>query len=117
MREREAAGRPFVLAGDLNLLPPGADPARLGADAGEYADDPNPVQALLSAHRSVFPAADLLRPDHRTYLPYGAAQPDRVLDYVFVGPGVEVEDARVLQEHRDLSDHVPLRADLRLPGP
>jgi endonuclease/exonuclease/phosphatase family metal-dependent hydrolase len=117
MREREAARTPFVLAGDLNLLPPGDDPRRLGADAGEYADDPNPLVDLLAAHRSVFPAADLLRPDRRTFLPYGADRPDRVLDYLFVGPGVEVEDARVLQEYRDLSDHVPLSADLRLPGP
>ncbi len=117
MREREAAGRPFVLGGDLNLLPPGDDPGRLGADAAEYADDPNPAVALLAAHRCVFPTEDLLRPGHRTYLPYGADRPDRVLDYLFVGPGVEVEDARVLQEHRDLSDHVPIRADLRLAAP
>ncbi|MBN1335689.1 MAG: endonuclease/exonuclease/phosphatase family protein [Deltaproteobacteria bacterium] len=116
MREREAARRPFVLAGDLNLLPPGDDPGRLGADAVEYADDPNPVEALLAAHRCVLPdPAEPLRPDQRTYLPFGATLPDRVLDYVFVGPGIEVEDARVLQEHRDLSDHVPLCVDLELP--
>lgn len=112
MDERAAAGRPFVLAGDLNLLPPGDDPARL-PDAVEYADRPNPLDELLRRFRTVFPVGRLLDPDVRTYQPFGCP-PDRVLDYVFVSDDVEVLDARV--DATSLSDHRPIRAVLRLPA-
>lgn len=112
MEAREAAGEPFVLAGDLNLLPPGDDPARL-PDATEYADVPNPIGALLPRFRSAVPPARLLDADRRTYQPWGAA-PDRVLDYVFVSDDLEVIEAGPIPS--DLSDHLPVRVRIRLPG-
>jgi endonuclease/exonuclease/phosphatase family metal-dependent hydrolase len=114
MRARRAAGQSFVLGGDLNLLPPGDDPARLGADAAEYADQPNPADALLAAFRSVVPAERLLLPESRTYIPPGAMVPDRVLDYVFVSDDIEVIAAGPLPVDPMVSDHLPLRAELRL---
>lgn len=110
MDERRAAGRSFVLGGDLNLLPPGDDPARL-PDPEEYPDRPPPIEALIPRFRSVIAPARLLDPSVRTYQPFASA-PDRVLDYLFVSDDVEVLEVGVLPS--DLSDHLPLRAVLRL---
>lgn len=114
MEARRAEGRSFVLGGDLNLLPPGDDPARLGPEAAEYADRPNPIEALIPRFRSAVPAARLLDPALRTYLPPGAERPDRVLDYLFVSDDIEVVEAGPLAVEPWVSDHRPLRAHLRL---
>lgn len=114
MEARRAEGRPFVLAGDLNLLPPGDDPARLGAEAVEYADRPNPIEALLPRFRSAVPPERLLDPALRTYLPPGASTADRVLDYLFVSDDLEVAEAAPLAVEPWVSDHLPLVARLRL---
>ena len=45
-----------------------------------------------------------------------ADEPDRKIDYVFVGGPVEVLDARVMREHAEISDHLPVLARLRI-GP
>ena len=42
----------------------------------------------------------------RTYLPFGASEPDRTIDYGFVGREVTLLGAEVIQE-RDISDHLP----------
>ncbi len=106
-------GRPWLLGGDFNLLPPGDDPKRLGAEAAEYADHPSPLLPLFARGRSVFPEASLLGADQRTYLPPGANEPDRVLDWLFVSPHLTVERAWVEPIPAWLSDHRPIVADLR----
>lgn len=100
------AGQPWVLAGDFNLLPPGDDPSRLGKDAGLYADSVNPVARLLQEQREVF--SDPLAPESRTYLPFGADEPDRKIDYLFVGGPLNLRSARVAMEYGSLSDHLPI---------
>jgi endonuclease/exonuclease/phosphatase family metal-dependent hydrolase len=114
MEARARAGDAFVLGGDLNLLPPGDDPARLGVDAEEYADRPNPIDALIPRFRSVVPPARLLDPENATYLPWGAPRADRVLDYIFVSDDVEVLGAGPLQRLDPISDHHPVVATLRI---
>lgn len=107
--------QPWILAGDLNLLPPGDDPARLSVEANEYTPgDGNPLHALIPRFRTATPVAQLLDEAHRTYLPYGAAAPDRKIDYVFVGGPVRVDAFRVAAEHAALSDHLPLVVDVRV---
>jgi len=108
-------GERFVLAGDFNLLPPGDDAARLGEDGALYADDRNPMEALLPARRDAFSPALLAEPA-RTYLPFGAAEPDRKIDYVFVGEDIEVVEVKVFREYSELSDHLPVWVKLRVPG-
>ncbi len=110
MAEQRAAGHPFVLAGDLNLLPPGDEPSRL-PDPHNYADDGELVRKLLIHARSAVPGEAWLAPEWRTYQPYGSA-PDRVLDYLFVSPDIDVEDVRVVAT--EASDHLPLTARLRI---
>lgn len=95
-------GEPFVLGGDFNLLPPGDDPARLGAAAVEYAED---VLGSLSdvAHR----APQL---GEHTYLPPGADRPDRTLDHFLYSPQLTLSHHRVVEVPAWLSDHWPLVA-------
>ena len=108
-------GTPWVLAGDFNMLPPGDDPTRLSAEGDLYTDAVNPMERLLPRFREVFGAAHQRDVAARTYLPFGASQPDRKIDYVFVGGPVEVLGARVLPE-LDLSDHLPVLARVRVTG-
>lgn len=117
MAQAEASGSPWILAGDLNALPPGDDPSRLGDDAVWYADD-TPVAPLLARYSIAAPVQDLLTdPSLRTYQPWGGT-PDRTLDYMFYGGGLELVSYRVLQqEGADISDHLPVLAEFRLPGP
>ncbi len=123
MHAREQAGEPFVLGGDLNLLPPGDDPARL-PDAAEYADRPNPISVLVPRFRSIVPVGRMLSPENATYLPWGATGPDRLLDYLFVSDGIEVlsagppvRGAGPVPGEEPISDHLPLLASLCLRHP
>lgn len=116
MRTAQDAGHRWLLAGDLNALPPGDDPSRLGQDAELYAEKRTPVQPLFDHHTSLIPAQSYLdEPERwRTYLPFGAPSPDRTLDYVFLGEGVRGEDPQVLPE-TTISDHLPIVFTLILP--
>jgi endonuclease/exonuclease/phosphatase family metal-dependent hydrolase len=107
------SGRRFLLGGDFNLLPPGDDAARLDGGSESYADSNNPLAALLPAHAEVS-GEGLLEPAWRTYLPFGAEQPDRKIDYVFHGQDLEVLEARVLAEHDAISDHLPIFVRLKI---
>ncbi|MEY3211285.1 MAG: hypothetical protein RIT28_1766 [Pseudomonadota bacterium] len=103
--------QPWILAGDFNLLPVGDDPTRLGKDAAEYTDDPNPLAALTALAHEAFAAP--LAPEARTYIPYGATA-DRKIDHIFTGGPVEVLRAEVETRFDALSDHRPLVARLRV---
>lgn len=113
----ERARAPWLLAGDLNSLPPGDDPRRLGADAAWYSDAQTPVGQLFERFASSPPLGALQATPARwrTYLPFGATAPDRTLDYVFYGGGLEVRRHQVLAETA-ISDHLPLRLDVGLPA-
>lgn len=106
----DATDTPWILAGDLNLLPPGDDPARLGKDARYYSRKNNPITPLMENHRSAVSLARYRKNPsaHYTYLPYSAAKPDRKIDYVFVSQDIVVHEASVLNKKNPLSDHLPL---------
>lgn len=107
---------PALIGGDFNLLPAGDDPMRLAGDAALYADTQNPLETLAKTYAAVPPQASWLEPRWRTYLPFGSRTPDRVLDYLFYTPQVEVLEAEVHQEALGISDHLPLRVRLRVKG-
>ena len=102
-------GDSWILAGDMNMLPPGDDPARLEDSESSYSDDPNPVLGLQPERYDV-DRADLLSPNARTYLPFGADEPDRKIDYLLASEDLELVEHRVLREARELSDHLPIWA-------
>ncbi len=117
LEELDEAGSPWILGGDFNLLPPGDDPGRLGDDAGYYSDHNNPIEILFAAgRRSAFSPTALLEEESvGTYQPYGSDGPDRTLDYLFVSEEVEVQQARVLTDSPDISDHLPLLVEIVVP--
>jgi endonuclease/exonuclease/phosphatase family metal-dependent hydrolase len=118
-----AGGATFVVAGshlstDAAERPAQADllakalagtgPAVLGADLNE--DPGGPAwQALAGA--GFAPAGDLPPT-------FPAAQPDRRIDAVLAGPGVEIRSCQVLDgvAARRASDHLPILAELVLAG-
>lgn len=108
-------GVSFVLGGDFNALPPGDDPYRL-PDPELYADG-WPIAPLFERWTSGVPAdAHREAPERwRTWLPHGAAAPDRAIDHLFVSRGVQVERAQVLATAADVSDHLPVLVELTLP--
>ena len=104
----------WLLGGDFNLLPAGDDPARLGEEeAIKYSDGDNPI-ALLAPDRRDVAGESYGADEWRTYLPFGESTPDRRLDYLMVGERLEVVEARVMREHSDISDHLPIFARLRV---
>ncbi len=109
----DALGIPWVLAGDLNALPPGDDARRL-PDGHEYPEATSPIAPLLDRWECPVPAAERLEPRFRTYLPPGALDADRILDWVLVSKGVAVDDYQVLRPPGDPSDHRPLVLEARV---
>ena len=114
----ERAGVPWVLAGDLNALPPGESPdSVLERDRDQYPEAASPVTVLYEHHVPAM-TPDQYRADPgawRTYLPPGATTADRTLDYAFLGSRVEKLDHRVLTDVTDVSDHLPLLLEIRVP--
>lgn len=106
-------GSPWLVGGDFNALPPGDDPARLGQWAREYADPTPPLADLLPTVASAIPLDRLLLPESRSYLPPGASEPDRVLDYLLHSPELEVLESRVWKIPSWISDHLPVVARFR----
>lgn len=107
-----APDQPWILAGDLNLLPPGDDPARLQLSRQLYSSpDDNPLRRLIPRFKT---AHDVRGAGPKTYLPHGASEATRTIDYIFYGGPLTCTEASVLQRHSSLSDHLPLWAELRL---
>jgi endonuclease/exonuclease/phosphatase family metal-dependent hydrolase len=98
-------GQPWILAGDLNLLPA----------QGKAPTAVDPIGRLLSKYTEVL--GDQTSPKNRTFLPFGAQEPDRKIDYAFVGGPIEIRSARVLREYAQISGHLPIRAELVVNGP
>jgi endonuclease/exonuclease/phosphatase family metal-dependent hydrolase len=100
----------WLLAGDLNALPPEDKADRLGDDARLYAEQISPIEPLFRAFMgSVDLQAHEMNPEPwRTYVPFGASVPDRVLDYAFWGSGIQQATSRVERRAVGLSDHLPV---------
>jgi endonuclease/exonuclease/phosphatase family metal-dependent hydrolase len=116
VEQAEDAGYPWMLAGDLNSLPPGDRPARLGvAEASKYSEDATPVQRLISRHgHPVSPKRYTSHgPAWYTYQPFGEV-PDRTLDYMVFGSRVEMLTYTVAQAADGPSDHLPLLMELQV---
>jgi len=104
--DQRSPDQPWILGADLNAIPPGDDPSRLKAHSESYRTAQPALESLLKAHKSVFSRP--LDPESRTYLPFGASEPDRTIDYIFYGGPLELRGARVAREYSTLSDHLPL---------
>ena len=97
----------WVLGGDFNALPPDDDYKRLAEESTSYGPE-TPMTKLYDRYTPIWSERALRDAPEavRTYLPFGASEPDRTIDYGFVGREVTLLGAEVLQE-RDISDHLP----------
>jgi endonuclease/exonuclease/phosphatase family metal-dependent hydrolase len=114
-----AGGGQWVLAGDMNSLPPGvpADRHLEASEAALYGEAESPLAPLYADCIAVLPLGAMTdaqsAPAYFTYKPFHASSADRTIDHAFVGRAVEVANARVVALPEWLSDHLPLVLDLR----
>lgn len=93
-------GNPLILMGDFNALPGSPEMGRVRPMFRDVLGE------QPAAARPTFPSG-----------PPGARTPDGwsgCIDYIFVGRGVVVEEARVVHEVTQASDHQPVVASLRV---
>ena len=106
----------LLFGGDLNTVPPEST-----TKAG-YADEPETSHvddATVPRLRQVKGLVDAVSPerfgaDEAAFFTFPAHAPNRKLDYLFTGPGFEVEAVRVVKEAGDVSDHLPVLLRVRL---
>ncbi len=114
----ERSGNAWMIAGDFNLLPPGFDPKKLGKEEAAYYPPvkTNPLKTLFKAWRSGVSVADYNKaPDnYNTYVPFGAKKADRWIDHTFVGSKAKIVNYKVLRQHIDISDHLPILIELEI---
>lgn len=117
IQEAEKAKMPWLAAGDLNLLPPGDSPQRLGEEAKYYpSDQDNPLKLMFDKWRSpITPAEYHKNPQpYNTYLPFGSAKADRWIDHLFVSNSVQITRYEVLHQYSDISDHLPILFEIHI---
>lgn len=109
-------GTPWVLGGDLNLLPPDNNRQRqriLAAGTGDYDENPQ-IKPLYQKYRGIPSLRHLTSNDPRawyTHFPNDptATGPDRTIDYLFYSDQWSLDDAYIMQEEAlQISDHLPV---------
>ncbi len=121
LADTTAAGEPWLLAGDLNLLPPGRQYEDLDDTRRAYYLPESELGVLTDAYPVVPSLEEANGPDRTdwfTHLPNNPAvdRPDRTIDYVFHSPLLTLGEHRVRQDDTwTISDHLPVLADLTLP--
>ncbi len=117
------AGQPWVLGGDLNLLPPGRQYDDLRAPQQAYYQPDSELGVLTDAYDAVPSLEEANGPDRQewfTHYPNDPAVdgPDRTIDYLFHAPNVSLGNHAVRSEDTlDISDHLPVVATYTLPEP
>lgn len=125
LQDLDEDGIPWVLGGDLNLLPPDDNRQRqriLAAGTGYYDETP-PITPLYERYRGI-PSLQSLMSDEPgpwfTFFPNDptVTGPDRTIDYLFYSDQWQLLDAYVLQEATlDISDHMPVIGTYRFTAP
>lgn len=118
-----AAGLPWIIGGDFNLLPPGEQYELLGpAQRAYYAPD-SELAVLTDEYGSVPSLEEANGPNAEewfTHYPNDPAVdgPDRTIDFLFHSPLVALGDHDVRSDDTlEISDHLPVIATYELPQP
>ncbi len=107
---------PWVLGGDLNLLPPDNNRQRqeiLAASTGNYDEQPQ-IEPLYEKYRGIPALTHLMSTEPEawyTHFPNDPTVdgPDRTIDYLFYSDQWSLDDAYIVQEKAlHISDHLPV---------
>jgi endonuclease/exonuclease/phosphatase family metal-dependent hydrolase len=116
-----AAGNPWLIGGDFNLLPPGPQYDTLPSDQRVYYEADSELAVLTDAYPSV-PSVEEANGDDAsawfTHYPNDPAVtgPDRTIDLLFFNPILELGDHFVRNaDTQQTSDHLPVVATFALP--
>lgn len=121
LEQEDAAGHPWLLGGDFNLLVPGAY-THLAPNQQYLYNPTTELTPLLKAYASVPALADIQQAPEKwfTHFPNDkdVAGPDRTIDYLFYSKQWQVKDAAVIRDHNSeaLSDHLPVSVTLDFNG-
>ena len=105
-----------LFGGDMNALPPEATKKRGfddDAKADHEGDDTVDILRGISALRDVF-ATTSTRSSESDHFTFPSHAPNRKLDHLFVGNGLDVLEARVAREVGTPSDHLPIIARITI---
>ena len=119
--ELTAAGEPWILGGDMNLLPPGVQYERLRDAQREYYAPDTELSVLTDAYASVPSVEEANGAGLEQWFTHQPNDPavdglDRTIDYLFHAPTLTLGDHEVIRGlTREISDHLPLVATYTLP--
>lgn len=119
--ELTAAGNPWVIGGDLNLLPPGPQYQNLPPDQRVYYEADSELAVLTDAYPSVPSVAEANGPAAAAWYTHypndpAVAGPDRTIDFLFFSPLLTLGDHFVrTSDTQQISDHMPVVATYSLP--
>ncbi|HIQ44709.1 MAG TPA: endonuclease/exonuclease/phosphatase family protein [Pseudomonas oleovorans] len=121
LRQLQQAGQPWVLGGDLNLLPPGQFEHLPDDQRSWYAAD-SELQDLARRYPMIPSLLQASGADQaRWYTHYpndpAASGPDRTLDYLFYSPRLTPLASQVRQDDTQaISDHLPVIGRFFIPS-
>jgi endonuclease/exonuclease/phosphatase family metal-dependent hydrolase len=125
LQSLDDVGTPWVLGGDLNLLPPDGDRQRqriIAAGTGNY-DKESQIKPLYDKYRGIPSLQHLMADDPQAWYTHypndpSASGPDRTIDYLFYSDQWSTNDQYVIQEEAlHISDHLPVVGVYSLPRP
>lgn len=116
-----AAGIPWILGGDFNLLPPGQW-ERLKPDSQKYYRPKPELRPLYEQFQAAVPASDALSDDQLkqwfSLLPNDPQyrEPVVTLDHFFTSPDITLQESYIRHEDTyGVSDHLPIVITVQLP--
>lgn len=114
-------GKPWVIGGDFNLLPPGQAHSLLPGGQQAYFQPETELRRLFDKFQAIPSQAEVNSADAArwfTHFPNDPAvkAPDRTIDYFFLSPHLEIGEHWVRQEDTmKISDHFPVILETKLP--
>lgn len=112
---------PWIIGGDFNLLPPG-QLSRLKPDTRGPHTEPTAIGPIYGDYTGVPTVGDATGRHMENFFTFTRRSrseriPVRTLDYFFAAPSISVQKYSIRQEGMlELSDHLPVIAEFRLPG-
>ena len=115
------AGRPWIIGGDFNLLPPGKAYSELTEQQKSAYRPQTEIKPLFEAFHGIPDPKDLNGPDRQRWFTHFPNHPEirapnKTIDYIFYPDSVKRKSAHVRQADTwSISDHLPVVAEFALP--